>query len=561
MPEDFSDLIPDSKKPKLPVAPVAPIAPAAPAAAAPAAPGGLTDFGDLAPKAPGAAAPAAPAAPAPAPAAPAPAPPTANDLILQHLGGQRGIGSDQVAAPPRQGSWWDAVPGTKYYGEPAQPGPQSWLDWFSKNYNPSAADAATAYGDAWSYGLSPLAAQGVKAGAKGLQGATGHPYDPLPGVDPDAMRARINTAYENLGPAGPLVSAAGMATQPLTYLGVGPISRAVGGVAGAAAERYLPGAVAKLAAPAAEGATAAEIASAAHTAGQGGSPSDYLLNAATAIPTGALIGGGTSALPLGRATPAEATSATAQAAQAAELAKGGIKIPSKALGFKVEGQTDPSVSDVEGYRDWLQSQSGDEPPVANNLPTASQRMMTSIDKALASPEVAPVVAQAQKAQSQADWANRLERWGSNAGLPGQAGDVRGQAAEAAQAFPPGAPENTALQSIAKVTDPKERVVPPWVRRSLVGGLGTAGEFGGYFGGLPGGGALGSNIGSEMANLADWYFTPKGPGAAPLIQQQIARSYPALTGRPAPGPGGNQALMNAFLRLYGGGSYGGQPRGP
>ena len=429
MPEDFSDLIPDSKKPKLPAAPVAPIAPAAPAAAAPAAPGGLTDFSDLIPKpAPGAAAPAAPAAPAAAPS-PAPAPPTANDLILQHLGGQRGIGSDQVAAPPRQESWWDAVPGTKYYGEPAQPGPQSWFDWMSKTYKPTPAAMATQFGNGFTYGLSPLAAQMVKSGS---QAATGN--NPLPSaLEPDAMRQRIQEAGENLGPLGPVLTGAGMAVNPATYVGGGMLGMGKLGWnaaekllpdAAAAATKYLPESVAKwvpesLFPKMGSAAMQTGTVSAANTAGQGGGPSDIAKSFGTGALYGAAVPPVLEQFPGGPVTAGNIVDRTTQAAQAAELAKAGIKIPSKALGFKVEGQTDPSVSDVQGYREWLQSQSADEPSVANNLPTASQRMMTSIDKALASPDVAPVVAQAQKAQAQAEWAKTLERWGSNEGLAGR----------------------------------------------------------------------------------------------------------------------------------------------
>ncbi len=302
------------------------------------------------------------------------------------------------------------------------------------------------------------------------------------------MRARINTAYETLGPAGPIVSAAGMATQPLTYLGVGPVSRAVGGVAGGAAERYLPVAAAKLAAPAAEGATAAEIASAAHTAGQGGSPSDYLLNAATAIPTGALIGGGASALPLGRSTPAEATSATAQAAQAAELAKAGITIPRKNLGFTVsagpgEWDGDPTLGQVNELKDFLTKQ---QPGQGQDI------LLNKIDAQTSSPAIQQADAAAQAAAKQADWAKTLERWGSNAGLPGAAG--------AAGAAAPGALGMRSLKSTS----------PP-----------------GAAGGAPGAGAAGTIGAAGFGFLLSGRISEKSTGMISL-----PGSHPALADSPS-----------------------------
>jgi len=569
MANDYLDLPdPDDKKPGTGtgIVPGAPAATAAPAASA---------------TAPAAAAPVAPQAP--------PAPQSANDIILQHLG-QGGIGSDRVAAPPRQDSWWDIVPGTKYYNEPAQPGPQSNWDWLTKKYRPSLGDVGTVYGDAWSYGLSPLALQGGQALEHGVQSATGHPYDPLAAAGtPEALRNRITTAYENAGPWGPLIAGAGVATQPLTYVGLGPLARGVSSVAAPVAERVLPQAIAKLAPAAVEGGTVSGTLAATHTAGQGGSLEDYLRNVGMAIPSGMLIGGGTAALPLGRSTPEDVINKTAQASQTANEALSNIKIPSKDLGFKIEGQTDPSVLDVQGYKDWLQSQGvkdvGAGPPLkaakanANaagpthlydegdegyrqwlknqsvrniayapetNLPTAQQRMMDSINEQLSNPTAAGPLAAAQTADAQAQWAQALRDMKSNVGLPGAHGDVRGQAATASQNFPAGSPENTALQNIARVQDPTGKVVPPWVRRVLVGGGGAAGEVSGY----PGGGAAGANIGSEMSNFADWYFKPKG--VSPLIEQQINKAYRPMTGQPAPGPGWNQTVGNALLRIYGGG---------
>ena len=325
------------------------------------------DYGDFIPKkqqpdAPGTGVPnlpvvAAPVAPQQTQAAPAAPTPNANDIILQHLG-QGGIGSDRVVAPPRQESWWDAVPGTKYYGEPAQPGQQSWLDWFSKNYRPSAADIGTAFGDDWSYGLTPWMVQGAQGGAKGIQSATGGVYDPFPtGLTPEAMRARIQEAHENVGPGEIPISIAAMATSPLTYLGIGPETKVAGKLTEAfapdaadLAAKYLPEKVAgyvpeQLFPNMVKGGTAAGTTAAAHTAGAGGSPTDIAKSFGENALVGAGIAGVANTLPMGRATPEDVVGKTIQASQDADTQAANVKIPSKQLGFQVGGgqREDPSA--------------------------------------------------------------------------------------------------------------------------------------------------------------------------------------------------------------------------
>jgi hypothetical protein len=563
------------------------------------------------PTIPGAAAAPTPAAPAPAAAAaPAPPPaPTANDMILQHLG-QGGIGADRVVAPPRQESWWDVVPGTKYSGEPAQPGPQSWFDWFSKTYRPSAADVGTAFGDDWTYGLSPLALQGAQAGAKSLQGATGGSYDPFPtGLTPEAMRARIQEAHENLGPAGPLVTAAAMATSPLTYLGIGPETK----VAGAVAERVLPEASELAAKYAPEGVakyvpeqlfpnmvkagTAASTTAAAHTAGAGGSLEDIVKSFLYNFPVGAGIGGVANLLPLGRSTAEDVTANTQRAAQQASSKAASTTVPSKNLGFTIEGQQDPSVLNVMDYKKWLESQgvqgadvqpspgiaakgqaavdraatpqeaygedeegarqalnaqivknANKNPPSsdASNLPTAQERMLTNINLALAQPDVQPALKAAQAGTMQTQAATILQQMWNRLG----AEDPRPAALKAMDLFPEGSPAQQAFRSIAATPN-----ASPLLSRSIRSGLSAIGAGAGEAANIAGGGhvpfGLGSASGAGAANwLANAFEDLRGGGnVAPLVQRNIAQQYPTLTGQPAPGPGANQALTNALLRLY------------
>ena len=548
--------------------------------------GGATVTPPPAKTAPAAPLPAAPPPPA-AQAAPAAAP-DPNSIMLQHLG-QGGIGSDRVAAPPRPHSWWDLVPGTKGYGQPAQPGPQSWWDWGTKTYSPSAADVATAYGDDWSYGLSPLALQGVKSGVK----AAGSPYDPLPpGLEPDAVRARIQQAHENLGPAGPLVTLAGMATSPLTYYGVGPASRVVGGVAKALPEaselaaKYLPDAVAKyvpeqLFPRMAEGGTTSGITGATHEAGAGGSPEEIALAAAANIPVGAALSGAATSLPLGRWTPEGVINKTAQGVQNAQAPLSKITIPSKDLGFQVLGQKDPTVAAVQEYSNWLNKvrPRDDTTPDAPGAPSDASAanpilneggknvtdwMRQRIEQTTGpgSPHGAVIQqaeAAAQAARAQAQSAQDLARWSYKQGLPDT--NVQSESVFADRHRPRPIPDGHVpggrLEAIGQVGpgEPGPVPMPKLFRNALAGAGAMAGEAGSTFGlGHFGGSGPGAVAGNSLADAIEQWRTPPGEGA--LLQQRIRQAYRPLTGQPAPGPGANQALSNALLRLYGGG-FGGQ----
>jgi hypothetical protein len=55
-------------------------------------------------------------------------------------------------------------------------------------------------------------------------------------------------------------------------------------------------------------------------------------------------------------------------------------------------------------------------------------------------------------------------------------------------------------------------------------------------------------GPGAANLTEDLLRPKG-GVAPLIQQLIAKAYPAMTGQGSPGPGANDAVGRALMYLY------------
>lgn len=441
-----------------------------------------------------------------------------------------------------------AAPSGSGFFPPAQPGPQSWRDWVTKTYSPSASDFAKIYGDAASYHLAPAVAQGANA----VAGAANRPT-PFGAGTAELLRSGAEAARERAGPMTPFVSALGYATSPLTYLGVGPASRAIGaGVEGIAPEasalaaKYLPAAARfvprNLFPKMAEGATTSGMTSAAYGAGEGQSPKDIALNAAVNMPVGALLG----ALASGRRTPADVTQSTAALAKSADEAAKAIPVSSKDLGFVVEGKRNPTVGDLMKTRDWLNSV-----PPAHDEAGAAPRMLKSIDKAMAQPEVQQAFDASTQADKQAQWAQQLERMHGNVGLPGAVGDVRPQTADLSQQFPPGSPQNAALQAIARVPDPKERVVSPWARSAMIGVGGAGGEGVGYLTGIPGLGAGGAQVGNAAANAIDWAANPGGPG--PAIRRQITQAYPAFTGQTLGTNPNAQNVSNALLRLYGAGS--------
>ena len=220
--------------------------------------------------------------------------------------------------------------------------------------------------------------------------------------------------------------------------------------------------------------------SAANTAGQGGGPSDIAKSFGTGALYGAAVPPVLEQLPGGRVTAGDIVDKTTQAAQAAELAKAGIPIPRKDLGFTVSAgpgkwDADPTLSQVDELKDFLTKQ---EPGQGQDI------LLNKINAQTNSPAIQQADTAAQAAAKQAEWAKTFERWGSNEGLRGSTGDVRTQAGEAAQAFDPGTPENTVLQRIARVPDPKQTVVSPNVRRFLVGGGAVGGEGLGYLTGIP-----------------------------------------------------------------------------
>jgi hypothetical protein len=472
------------------------------------------------------------------PPAEAAAAPTANDLILQHLSQGSSLGDAYAMGglntdPGSVGAGLgDAVRllHDVFNPQPASPGPQSWRDWATKTYSPSMADVGKTYADALSYHLAPLAAAGVqKAGL------------PTP-VTAEDLRSGANTASENLGPMGPVVSGLGYATSPLTYFGVGPVARAVGGAAKLAPE--ISGVSEQLFPRLFEGGTTASAISAAHTAGEGGSPTDIAKSAAEAFPVGATITGAVGSFPLGRSTAADVNAKTAADVAATQSQLENVKVPAKDLGFKVGGTANPSAADLLEYKRWAASVPPEQDPAG-----AAPIIQSRIDRALAQGPTADAVQKAQDALQRAQMSQTLERWGSTEGVPGV--DVRAEAAEAMKSYPIDSQEFNALKGIAGVQNPPESVTLPRTARTALTMLGGgAGEVAGHAMGYPGGGTIGASLAQKGGDVIEDMLRPKG--VSPLIQQQIARSYPTLTGQPPPSQGGGDALSKALMYLYLGG---------
>lgn len=295
----------------------------------------------------------------------------------------------------------------------------------------------------------------------------------------------------------------------------------------------------------------------------------------------------------------QATTQTATAQQALDEQLSNIRIPSKDLGFKIAGQTDPSVADVQGYRDWLQSQGADagvaaaqKAPSVNytgpthlydegdagyrqwlknqavrnapyapptNLPTATQRMMESVNQQLNNPAVAGPTAAAQAeanaaigqaqdaavaARANADRAAWLASAGRTAGAPGA--DVPGQATKLL-AQPGLSPAE--IQAYTDITQSGMPGKGPALWQAigrLLGGSAAGGLIHGV-GGTPTEAAAAGMIGQHFGGEATSMFVPNVTAAT---KAAIARSWPALTGEWPASARGQLAGSDAIRTLYG-----------
>lgn len=294
----------------------------------------------------------------------------------------------------------------------------------------------------------------------------------------------------------------------------------------------------------------------------------------------------------------QATTQTAAAQQALNEQLSTIKIPSKDLGFKIEGQTDPSVADVQGYRDWLQSpgvrtgdiaappkalgtnytgpthlydegdagyrqwlknqavRNGGYAPPTTNLPSAQGRMLESVNQQLNNPAVAGPTAAAQAeanatigqaqdaataARANADRAAWLASAGRTAGQPGA--NVPNQATQLLAQPGLSPAEIKAYTDIAQSGSPGKA---PQLWQAIGKAMGGAlGGYGGSFVNEPGVGALlGQQAGGDLASRI------AGPTGAAATQAAIARHWPALTGEWPAASRGMLTASDAIKTLYG-----------
>jgi len=161
---------------------------------------------------------------------PAP-PPSADDMILRHLG-QSGFGGPAQGAPTS--SLGDAYAmgglptdpasvGTSMF-PPAKPGPQSWGDIFTHTYSADLTDPqlykdiAAKFGQGAAYDLGPQALRAGRAGGLDV------------GMSPEDLQRAQEEAANRLGPMSPIIKGAGYSVSPITKLVGAPLGALTGGV-------------------------------------------------------------------------------------------------------------------------------------------------------------------------------------------------------------------------------------------------------------------------------------------------------------------------------------------
>jgi hypothetical protein len=492
--------------------------------------------------------------PAAAPTAPA-AGPSANDIILQHLS-QGGIGSDAVASQRAAGANANAMSGLNLDPEAAgmaQPGdsglaqwwsdlrknepadvsrPQTWYDWATKTYSPSPQDFAKTFADAWTYGQAPTASWLAQKGGAQVPAS----------LSPEAIRAQTEAASRAGGPMSPVVQGLGYALQPLNWVGLGPLAD-IGGAAAAkpiinAATKYAPDVaetLEKVVPRTISGGTQASTLSALKEQGAGGDPAEILKSAALAFPTGAAVSGAVP--PVGEVTPGGVTASTAARLQALQEQLTKITIPEKDLGFSVGGKQNPTVQDVLDYKAQMEAVKPQDDPEGG-----SQVILNRINKAIGpGTDAADAIASRDAALQEHGNALMAQRWLNRVGLPGT--DVRAQAAAEMDKYPEESAAQNAFKAIAGVQDPvATREVSAGARRAMIGGGAGAGHYIGQWLGAPETGTVvGGGAGNTLADAINFFMRPKQ--LSPLIQQQIAKQYPTMTGRALdPGSSLGQSLL-------------------
>jgi hypothetical protein len=421
---------------------------------------------------------------------------------------------------------------------------QTWMDWLTKDYKPSPSDFAKVYGDAVAYHTPALAEQGAQAVA-------GAPV----GMSAQDIRQQLEQSRRNLGPIGPFVTATGYLTSPLTYAGVGPLGRLLGGAAESGLARYLPEAVQKYIAPAVSGGTQASTTAAAQTAGAGGDPAAILKSAAEAFPVGGVLGAGATVLTPKGVSPSDVVSKTAADRQALQAQLEKAKYNWKDAGVQVDANQNPSVLDLINQRKWAQSVPPSDDPAG-----IGPKVVTGVNKALARPPTGggqtgqQMLDAADAATQQNQMAQLLHRWNETVNVPGS--NVTGQAAEQMANYPPGSPEFNAFRNIASAPT---SYTPAWLRaaQSLAETTPVAANDVARMAGfhMPGSGFAAQLAGKTLSSGIGKLAGPSNTSA--LVQQQINQASQPLTGYATSPAGDPTALSNALFYIY----QNAQPGGP
>lgn len=411
--------------------------------------------------------------------------------------------------------------------------PQTWRDWWVRNYNPSPRDWANVFGDAASYHMIPLGTAGVEK-ASDLTGV-GVPSD----YGSASQRAALEQSRRNLGPSGPFVTAAGYMLSPATYLGVGPAARTAAGVADAGLAKYLPTALQRFVAPATEAGTTSAITGASQTAGGGGSLWDTIKSAGENFPIGAgfgILGTAASGKGQSAADITEKTQAEADAAKT-NLEQMRFKDP----GIKIQGKTPQTEAEFQDALDWAKNISPSEDPLGG-APVVASKLQSVLDQ----PGPQAAIDASNAAATRAANAAQLQRMQATADVPGA--DIRGQARTAMEALDPSSAEFDAFKKIATAPETGKR--PWWLTpaQTVAETAPTlAGDAFGYLRGLHGLG-FGGQLGGKAVSMGmEKAFGPK-PTTAPLSSAISDASQP-LTGYAVQPPGNPMATSNPLMNIY------------
>jgi hypothetical protein len=441
-----------------------------------------------------------------------------HDVMLGHLA--------QASAPQQQPSFWGQFdqPGT-----PPSPGPQTWSDWLHKTYRPSVGDLAKIYADAYTGYQLPTA-------LSALQHVGGV------GPGPDAMRASIQASRNAAGPLGPAMDVAAMMTPgPMSY-GLGALG-GLGSKAVGAAEPFLeqvPQAVQRVMGGMIGGGAQSGAVAGAKSYGGGSSPTQALLDAAKAIPTGAILGGGVSAIPVKGASfediPGKTAAAKADALQ--NVTDVANSAPAQTMSkTAAEAQAAANKAYIEDYvakggsRDQAQRNAAsatNQDYIGRNFGTGAAQQELDAANAAQAARTAQAQAQLKDAVSKENWGNTLRDWYNTQHLPGRAADIQRQAAQTAQTFPYGSPQFEAMSRVANPS-PGLRAKLPQLGGWLGQQAGTlGGEFAGQAFGLPPGIATATGIGGNvLGNAGARMLFPGAPGTA--LQRAIVAASKPMTG--------------------------------